>query len=247
MPQRPCLMLTRPVSDSARFAAQAQAAGWQGAVLIAPLLEIVLLPLDVTTLRSARTLVLTSQHAVRALSLATDARDWVVWAVGPRTAQEARAAGFAVVHQSGGDAKALLDDLTHSPPPAPVVHLRGRHAAADIAAALQAQGQDATAVVSYEQVARPLSEQAQARLRQGGDVVLPVFSPRSGRLLADAITEIVPASTRLHLIAISKAAADAVAIIPVATCHIAAHPDARSMCDALASMQQTLEPLRKPR
>lgn len=242
MPQRPCLVLTRPQGDSVRFADQAHAAGWQGGVVIAPLLEIVLLPLDIAVLKEARTLVLTSQHAVTALSLATDARDWVVWAVGPRTAQAARASGFAVVHQSGGDAKALLDDLIHSRPTPPIVHLRGRHAAADIAATLRAQGQDAAGVVVYEQVARPLSEQAQARLFQGGDVVLPVFSPRSGRLLADAIAGLETGSTRLHLVAISAAAADAAMISPVASCHIAAQPDARSMCDALVSLQQWLEP-----
>ncbi len=247
MPQRPCLMLTRPETESARFAEQAQAAGWRGSVMTAPLLEIVLLPLDVAALTGARTLVFTSQHAVSALILATDARDWVVWAVGPRTAQAARAAGFAVVHQSGGDASALLDDLTHSPPSAPAVHLRGRHAASDIAGALRAQGQDASAVVCYEQVAQPLSAQAMARLRQGGDVVLPVFSPRSGRLLADAIAAIAPLPTRLHLVAISTAAANVATISPLASCHVAARPDARSMCDALATMQQTLEPLGKPR
>lgn len=242
MPQRPCLMLTRPEIDSARFAEQARAAGWQGTVMIAPLLEIVHLPLDVAALRGARTLVLTSQHAVSALNLATYARDWEVWAVGPRTAQAAREAGFADVHQSGGDANALLHDLSRYRPPAPVVHLRGRHAAADIAAGLQAQGQDATAVVVYDQIARPLSAQAQLRLNQGGDVVLPVFSPRSGRLLADAMAGLETGSTRLHLIAISMAAADAAVISPVASCHIAAHPDARSMSKALACLQQTLEP-----
>jgi uroporphyrinogen-III synthase len=242
MPQRPCLVLTRPQPLSARFADQARQAGWRGDIVIAPLLEIVLHPLQEGDFADARTLVVTSQHAVSALVQATDRRDWVIWAVGPRTAEVAREAGFLHIHQSGGDAKALLDDLTQAPPPAPIVHVRGHHAAADIAAALQAQGQEARSVVGYEQVSCDLSAVASARLRAGGDIVTPVFSPRSARLLAQAVQECGVGATRLHLVGISAAAIDALGQMPMASCHIAARPDAGSVCAALMSVQQTLEP-----
>ena len=241
MPQRPCLVLTRPRPESARFAEQARDAGWRGEIVIAPLLEIVLHPLREAQFSDARTLVVTSQHAVSALVQATDRRDWLVWAVGPRTAEAARTAGFANVHQSGGDAKALLTELTQSPPPAPIVHIRGYHAAADIAAVLKAQGIDASALVGYEQVAIPLAQEALRRLRTGGDVVMPVFSPRSGRLLAAAVQAIGGQSAKVHLIGISAAALQATTIVSVASRHIAARPDAGSMCNAVASVQHALE------
>jgi len=241
MPQRPCLVLTRPRPESERFRVQAQGAGWKGDVIIAPLQEIILHSVNVETLAGARTLVVTSQHAVRALAQATDRRDWVVWAVGGRTAEVARAAGFDAVYQSGGHARALLADLSHASLESPIVHVRGHHVAADIAAGLQANGYSATSVVGYEQVAHPLSDEAQKRLFAGGDLVFPVFSPRSGRLLAQAIAPVVPGAARVHLIAISASARDAAYSFPVASCCIAAQPDADSMCCALMSVQQTLE------
>ena len=241
MPQRPCLVLTRPKPESERFAAQARDAGWRGEIIIAPLQQIVLLALNDSDFAAVRTLVVTSQHAVRALVLATERRDWLIWAVGARTAEVAREAGFENVLQSGGDAAALLADLTRNPPPAPVLHLRGRHAAADIATALRARGQDATSLVGYEQVACPLDKEAQSRLQQGGDVVLPVFSPRSASLLSDAIGMMETNSSRVHLIAISTAALKAAGMTSLASIRIAAHPDAGSMCDALVLLQQTLE------
>ncbi|WP_296475965.1 uroporphyrinogen-III synthase [Roseinatronobacter sp.] len=247
MLQRPCLVLTRPKPESERFAQQAREAGWQEEILIAPLLEIVLLPLEEAEFAAARTLVVTSQHAVSALVLATDRRDWHVWAVGPRTAQAALQAGFDTVHQSGGDAKALLADLAQTPPLGPIMHIRGRHAVADIAAALRALGQDASSVVGYEQFSRGLDDAVVQRLQQGGDVVLPVFSPRSGCLLANALRPINTTKARLHLIGISAAALKAVSLEGVASRHIAARPDAASMCSTLGDVQQTLEPARKPR
>jgi uroporphyrinogen-III synthase len=247
MPQRPCLVLTRPKVESQRFAQQARDAGWRGEILIAPLLEIVLLPLEEAEIFLARTLVLTSQHAVSALTLATDRRDWDVWAVGPRTAQAALHAGFATVHQSGGDAKALLADLAQAPLQGPVLHLRGRHAIADIAAALRALGYDASSIVGYEQLPRNLDDCAVQRLQHGGDLVLPVFSPRSGRLLAKALQSITTTKTRVHLLGISEAALKAVFFEPAASRHIAARPDAASICSKLGEVQQTLEPARKPR
>ncbi len=242
MPQRPCLVLTRPRPESARFAEQVRQAGWRGEIIIAPLLEIVLHPLQEGDFADARTLVVTSQHAVSALVQATDRRDWVIWAVGPRTAEVARDAGFLHVQQSGGDAKALMADLTQAPPPVPVVHVRGHHAAADIAAALHAQGQEARSLVGYEQVSCGLSAAACARLRAGGNVVLPVFSPRSARLLAQAVQDCGAGATRLHLVGISAAAIDAVGQLPTASRHVAARPDAGSVCAALMMVQQTLEP-----
>ncbi|ATX66497.1 uroporphyrinogen-III synthase [Roseinatronobacter bogoriensis] len=247
MPQRPCLVLTRPKPESERFAQQARDIGWQEEILIAPLLEIVLLSLEEADFASARTLIVTSQHAVSALALATDRRDWPVWAVGPRTAQAALEAGFAAVHQSGGDAKALLADLAQAPLLGPILHIRGRHAIADIAAALQAFGHDASSVVGYEQFSRSFDDSVAQRVQRGGDVVLPVFSPRSGRLLGEALQTIDTSKARVHLIGISAAALQAVSFEQAASCHIAARPDAASMCAKLYDVQQTLEPAQKPR
>ena len=244
---RPCLLLTRPQAQSALFAQQARADGWAGDVLISPVLRIVLQPPETTRLDTVGTLVFTSQHAVAALVATTMRRDWPVWAVGPRTAQAAQEAGFRDVLVSGGDATALLRDLTRDPPKPPVLHLRGQHAASDIARHLRAAGQNADAVVVYRQEPCALSPEATARLSQGGDAVLAVFSPRSARLLAAALHAQASISARLHMIAISDAAAKPLKDIATGRCRIATRPDAAAMRAALLAMQATLEPWGKPR
>jgi uroporphyrinogen-III synthase len=243
----PCLLLTRPQQDAQRFADQARAEGWAGDILISPLLEIILYPPPEADLAHARSLVLTSQHGVAALAGATLRRDWPVWAVGPRTAQAARAAGFAQVHEAGGDAAALLRDLVQNPPPPPVLHLRGAHVATDIAQVLQDKGQHAEGIVVYAQLPCALSPAACARLEAGGDVVLPVFSPRSAQLLAKALAGVSHAQTRLHPVAISAAAAAPLDGLGLMPCQIATRPDMPAMCAALAATQAKLEPWAKPR
>jgi uroporphyrinogen-III synthase len=243
----PCLLLTRPQEDAQRFADLASADGWEGDILISPLIEIILHPVSEAALAQAASLVFTSQHGVAALVAATARRDWPVWAVGPRTAQAARAAGFGQVHQAGGDAAALLDDLVQTPPVQPVLHLRGAHAASDIAQLLGERGLRAEGLVAYTQTACPLSSVAKARLEAGGDVVAPVFSPRSARLLADSLADVSHTSTRLYPIAISAAAALPLAGLGLQPCIIAARPDVPAMRGALLATQAKLEPWAKPR
>ncbi len=242
MPMRPCLLLTRPQRDSERFAQDMRAAGWQADILISPVLEIVLHPLAMQQLAAAKTLVVTSQHAVSALQGTIRQRDWPIWAVGPRTAEAAREAGFHSVMQSGGDASALLRDLLHHRPEEPILHLRGQHAAADIAQELRARGLRAESLVVYTQTSLPFSAVGCQRLQRDGDVVIAVFSPRSSRLLAEALRSCSQIRARLHLVAISNAAAEAFRGFSLARCCIAEHPDAPSMRRAILGIQAKLEP-----
>ncbi len=246
MPPRPCLLLTRPRADSSRFAEAARRAGWDHEVLIAPLMQIVLHPPAPAQLARARTLVFTSQHAVAAVADVAP-REAVVWAVGPHTAQAARAAGFADVHVAQGDATSLLQALAAAPPPEPVLHLRGKHAATDIAEALRASGHAASSLIVYAQAARALEPAAATRLEDGGDVVLTAFSPRSAALLAEALAPLSLHAARLHLVAISAAAAAPLDELTGARCRIASHPDVPAMLDALIATQAALEPWEKPR
>ena len=244
---RPCLVLTRPQASSETFAEMARMAGWQGEVVIAPLIEIALISPPPDILQRARVLIFTSQHAVAAMAQHENARHWPVWAVGPRTAEAARASGFSEVHQAGGDAKALLSDLDAAGETGPFLHLRGDHVAADIVSALRSRGHAAQGVVVYSQQARSLSAAAKTRIMQGGDLVLAVFSPRSAALLVSELAALrTGEATRLHLVAISPAAAEAARVLGPASTSIAVTPDASGMLTALAATQAMLEPLEKP-
>ncbi|MCF3973656.1 uroporphyrinogen-III synthase [Paracoccus salsus] len=164
----PTLLLTRPLADSRRFAAMLP----DLPAVISPILRIVPVPHDAERLAKAEALVFTSRHAIPA---AGPGRGRSAFCVGSHTAEAARKAGFDVI-QGPGDAAglaALIPDRTMR-----LVHPHGTH----LARRLPVEG-----MVVYDQVQWPLSNEA-TRLLAGDDpVIVPLFSPRSARLLADAV------------------------------------------------------------
>lgn len=238
----PTLLLTRPHESAEDFA---KAAAWPGRVVISPLLRVVLHDLDPPSTDCE--LIVTSQHAVRALARATSQRDWPMWCVGPGSLAVARAAGFCDLRAGGGCAESLFARLCAAPHAAELVHLRGAHVAADLAERLNAAGRRARAIVCYDQIARPLSGPARACLGAPGTVVVPVFSPRSAMLLAQEWHDLPAPRARLQGVAISEAAANPLNGLPLSRLVIADTPDRVGMLAALAGVQATLEPDQNPR
>ncbi|TVP70583.1 MAG: uroporphyrinogen-III synthase [Rhodobacteraceae bacterium] len=244
---RPCLVLTRPRPTATDFAQKARAAGWHGEILVAPLMEITLTPPAPKLLDEAAVLIFTSQHGIESFTRATSARHWPVWTVGPRTAAGAHRAGFTDIAQaSGGNAASLLADLNAAAIAGPVLHLHGAHLACDLTSHLRARGLQAHGCVVYDQRPVALCAQARARLQQGGDLVLSTFSPRSSRLLRTQILDLNLSRARLHMIAISTAAATELQVLPLIHSRIADTPDAAGMLAALGCLQAALEPSEKP-
>ncbi|WP_238380939.1 uroporphyrinogen-III synthase [Alkalilacustris brevis] len=233
----PALLLTRPRTQAGRFArALAERMGAQAPeAVIAPLLEIVPRPLpDPEEAARAAGLIFTSENGVAGFAAQAARRDWPVWCVGTRTAAAARAAGFAPVrsaHRQGGNAEALLRLLCETRPETPLLHLRGAHARGDLAERLTAAGLPCTAQVVYDQQPCPLSPEARALLSRHGDVIVPLFSPRSARLLVASL----PSATRAQLwpVAISAAAAEAWQAARADPVCLAARPDAKAMLGAV--------------
>ena len=242
----PHLLLTRPRAQADRFAAQLRAR-WPGLpITIAPLIEIALLPPPPDLADAAAGLIFTSKNGVAGFAAGCARRDLPAWCVGPRTAQAAQAAGFDDLHVAGGDARALLALLLNAPPRGPLLHLRGQHAARAIADDLRAAGIAAAETIVYDQRARPLDPAARALLARPGAVIAPLFSPRSARLLADALAT-PPLRARLHLVAISAAAAAPLRSAHAETLKIAATPDAGAMLAQIAHVIRVLETDPNPR
>ena len=198
----PTILLSRPEAQSRDFAARLRARiAPDVPVIVSPVLEIMPVPFDLPV--EPRFLVLTSAHAAEAARRAGLA-NLPAFCVGDTTAEAARSAGF-LPQSAAGDAGALLALLMAVRPEGPGLYLRGRHAASDIASELVSAGLDTHAVTAYDQVARPLSAEARSALDAAAPVILPVFSPRSSRLLA---REAAQARAPLDLIAISAAAAE---------------------------------------
>lgn len=209
---RPVILLTRPAEDSRRFAAMLPS--WP--VVISPILRIVPVAHDARRLEIAEGLVFTSAHAVAS---AGPGRGRPAICVGARTADVARRAGFEV-STGNGFAESLLPLIAAAP--VALVHPHGRH----LARKLPVEG-----IVVYDQLEQPLSDAARAALDTDGTVILPLFSPRSARLVSAAVAG---ARARLWPVAISPAA---MAAWGAADRHaIAATPDMQAMAAAIVGL-----------
>jgi len=247
MSASPHLLLTRPRPQSERFAESLRAELPGLRVTIAPLMAIVLDPPAPGAAEGIAGVIFTSENGGAGFAAGCARRDLPVWCVGPRTARAAREAGFAEVHEGGGDARALIATLLDQRPEGPLLHARGSHAAADISGALRDAGIGARDLVVYDQRAQPLPPEGAALLAGAGDVVVPVFSPRSARLLAEHLPP-DGNGARLHLIAISAAAAQPLAgHDAIHAQHIVSAPDARAMHSMVAKVMRALEAQDNPR
>lgn len=195
--------MTRAERQSRRFAREVRAAGLTVPILFSPVLEIeTVAPMAPVP---EGVLIFTSENGVRAAAVLNLLRAGApAVAVGPRTAWAARAAGLDC-HTAGGNVGDIAGLIAREGVPGPFVHLHGCHVTGDLASRLREDGHDATSVTIYDQVPRPLSAAAQAAFERR-EVLLPLFSPRSAVLVAEALPR-RPACTRV--VALSKAVAEA--------------------------------------
>jgi uroporphyrinogen-III synthase len=218
----PTLLVTRPLAQARDFA---EALGPVRAhVVLAPLTQVQRVDVAPSDFRSAAGVILTSANAVPFLP---DLGAMPAFCVGPQTAQAARAAGLTVT-EAGGDAAALLDLLSRLRPTGPLVHATGGEIARDLVGPMTALGIETRAVQVYDALECPWPPEVAGLLSRPGDVVLPVFSPRAGRLLAARIGRPV---ARLHPVAISAAAA-----APLGARDIAPRPDGAAMRETVRNV-----------
>ncbi len=183
------IWVSRPEPGAARTARRLQELGH--AVLVAPVLRIA--PTGAPVPEGAFDgLLLTSGNAVAA----TDglARDRPVFAVGTRTAERARRAGFSRVHCADGDAGDLAALVAASLPPGRrLLHAAGEDRKAEPAASLTAAGFHIAVWAAYAARAEGALPEAAARALRGEDGPRPEialhFSRRSARVAAELCRE----------------------------------------------------------
>jgi len=208
------LLLTRPVAQSRAFARSLGPVGAE--VVIAPLTGIVALDWDRRLAEGVAGVVLTSANAVPAVA---GLAPLPAWCVGGATARAAEAAGFRV-RTSGGDAVALIADLTRDRPAGVWLHPHGRDLSRDIAADLAPAGIRLRGVPVYAAAALDWPAGLAGRLA-GRRVVAPVFSPRAAALLSERVPALAAGSV---VVAISDAAAARLSPALRAIARIAAQP-----------------------
>ena len=227
-------LLTRPAAQSARFAdALCARFGADSRIVIAPLMAPVFLHPALPDIPFGA-LILTSEtgaEAARRLSAEGIPLPIHAYCVGDRTAACAAAAGF-MPFSAKGDANGLLTLIRQSAPQGPLLYLRGTDSRGDVAKTLILAGIETCQAIVYTQIAQPLTPAAAALLARTDPVIVPLFSPRSARLLA----ALGPFKAPLCVGALSPAVASAAAILSPATMVTAAHPDAANMLDALDTL-----------
>lgn len=222
------VLLTRPRPQAERFAATLAT---KAPVVISPILSIVPRALHID-LADYSGVILTSENAARVLAGLADVAQMPAWCVGDHTAQVAAELGMNP-KSAGGNASDLVEMLLGQRPKGVLLHARGAKSRGDVVQKLADGGIAATARVVYDQVETALTDQARALLAGPGPVVLPLFSPRSARLLGDAAQA---TKAPLAIAALSPAVLRAWTGPKPKTFTVANHPDAAHMTQAVATI-----------
>ncbi len=226
------LLVTRPQPEAAETAARLEALGHEA--VVEPLTTITFLPpSDIDFAPSA--LAFTSSNGVRAAAkwpISASWRDVTIFAVGEKTAFEARQAGFRDVRIGGGDMTTLVEAVVDGLDPlaGKLLHIAGRDRAGDLAGSLAGKGFDVVTVEAYAAVATDaLGAVTRERLAKGEIDGALFFSRRAAAIFSDLMARagLLDAAGGLALFAISEAAAEPLRQFGMV--EIAARPDAESL------------------
>lgn len=209
------ILVTRPEPDASDTGARLQESGHEA--VMSPLMDIRLDPITDIGPGAVQALIVTSRNAVRALAhspLVDGLLNLPVFAVGPRSAQDARDLGFHGVIEGPGAASGLADCIAanSNPDGGRLVHLAGYRLAFDLAGAMRARGYTFESLRCYEAVAASaLSPEAiEAIKAQDLDAVM-LMSPDAARTFAELVAKagLAEAAKPLVGVCISQATADA--------------------------------------
>jgi uroporphyrinogen-III synthase len=179
------LLVTRPRAQGEAFAAVLEVLlPGRFRVVLGPLLTIVPLP-GAVELAGVAGLVFTSANGVEAFAARSGERGLPAFCVGKMTAAAARAAGFRA-RSADGDVDDLARLIEEEWRGGTLLHVRGRHAAGDLAGRLAAAGVELRAAEIYDQVRAPLPAGVREGLLRGTIDAVAFFSPRTARLFAAA-------------------------------------------------------------
>lgn len=217
--------MTRPQAQSERFLAQL---GLDVDAVVSPILKIEPTGAEPSP-KHYRGVILTSANALQGSG--ANFSGLACFAVGDATAEEAERCGL-IVNSADGTVDDLVEMIIAKKPEGRLLFLRGEHSRGELAARLRDAGIDVEEVITYRQRPQPLSSQAVEALQRASSVIFPVFSPRSARLLAEALAK-VPLDAQLKVIAMSDAVAAAWGEGVPAEVFVASEPNATAMVRAV--------------
>lgn len=233
------ILVTRPEPDGTRLAERLRAAGHDA--IVEPLMSVGYLEGEAglrADLAAAQAIAFTSANGVRALARAFDGRDLPAFAVGAATAAAAKREGFTRVHEAGGDVSHLAARIGSmlEPEDGAIIHIAGSVVAGDLGGSLASFGFHIERRVLYDTTVAPaLSEDVINGITDGSLGAVMVYSPRTGRILADLMAKagLMEAAAGVTCYCLSTNVADAVAPVPFAECFVAHAPNEDALLDLL--------------
>lgn len=222
----PSVLLTRPEAQSKEFAEALRVGGFDGEIVISPLIDIQPTGAEVTLACDAQ-VAFTSRNALDFVP----PQPRIAWCVGDKTAEKANGLGWRA-RSADGDVDQLFERIAEEALNTEIVHLRGEHSRGALVDRLIEEGILARDVVVYKQVALELTEEAKGALSGNSPLLVPLFSPRSAALMASQ----GPFAATMTVIAMSEAVAAELEGIDFGEIHVVAAPTAEAMCKSVLSL-----------
>jgi uroporphyrinogen-III synthase len=232
------LLVTRPEPDGERTAAALRERGHE--VIVMPLMRTEPIDADLGVGPWSAVLV-TSANACRAIADRADMAELAalpVFAVGRRSAQAARAAGFIDVTSAEGDGKVLAAAVAEGivDRARPLLYLAGEERAADLENLLAAQGFSIHAAVVYRMVAEnAFSAAVRVALQQGEIDAALHFSARSAQacLAAAEAAGVLHNILKIRHYCLSAAVSSVLASAAACDLVVAAEPSESALLDGI--------------
>lgn len=195
------MLITRPEPDAQ--ATQERLAALDIAADIAPLMTRQTIQANLPPPQGFAALALTSTNALRALGEIAPLApllDIPVFAVGDRTAHEARQLGFTQVTAADGTLESLATTIALARLEGAVLYPAGKHLSGDLADSLAPHGLIVVTVPVYEMVAETaLPSHIASGLASGAYGAVLCYSRRTAEIFSDLVGDIVTPAERRNL------------------------------------------------
>lgn len=235
------IAVTRPKADAERTASVLRDRGHE--VLVAPLMRVEPIAADLAGDWGA--LIITSANALEAIENNPAQRALLtlkVFAVGDRSAEAARAAGFSDVESAAGDARALVRLIVARQAGAvsPLLYLAGEDRAADVVGDLSKHNIKAEMRVVYRAVTAPFPDELIEALSANEIDAVLHYSRRSADnyVAGAAAAHITEAALRPRHLCLAEAVAAPLVKAGAARIAIASHPDEAALLELLGSRRR---------
>jgi uroporphyrinogen-III synthase len=178
-------------------------------------------------------IIVTSKHALQALSLLTEIRDSFILCVGEATADMAYSQGFTRVEVTGQTVEELIDYIRNAyDETAHFLYISGTHIKSDLPSILENFGMECIRIVAYEAIAtQAMSDTLLEQLKRGQVDAITFFSPRNAEIFCKLLKdeEAVECSLLLDAFCFSEEVASKTRVLAWQKIHVCSEPTLASM------------------